>query len=346
MFRSAILGDSTAVREMRAVIMRVAASDSPVLVQGETGVGKELVAVDIHQRSDRHQGPFVAVDCPAIVESLFEAELFGIESGVATGVRSRKGKLASAHGGTLFLDEIADLSAAGQGKLLRVLQESAVCRVGSLKADRVNIRIVAASNRSLRELVSKGLFREDLYFRLSGLEVDVPPLRERRADIVPLVRHFASEIQAKPVDVSAAATTALERYPWPGNVRELRRTVECALAFGAGGRIETPHLPPRVRRPLDEILVPSLCRGDTLREWAASYVALTLDRCGGNKRNACKTLGISYHTLQAHLARSAARDSCSDTRLLDQLTFETVASDSPSTPYANLRYQKGGFTCA
>lgn len=315
MFRSMILGDSPPIQLLRLDIMRVASSDGPVVIQGETGVGKELVAHDVHSRSERRQGPFIAVDCASIVESLFETELFGIEDGAATGVRARTGKVAKAHSGTLFLDEVAELSAAGQAKLLRVLQEFAVVRVGSVHAQHVDVRIIAATNRSLRSLVEKGAFREDLFYRLNGLEINVPPLRARRQDIVPLTAHFATQIRKSPISVCREAGVALERYRWPGNVRELRRAVECALTFRPDEQIKLPHLPSYVRGPFEEVLAPALGRGDTLRDWSASYVALTLNKCGGNKRRACQVLGISYHTLRAHLERSNLKqlptcDSC------------------------------------
>jgi len=308
MQRPTILGDSSVMRELRQDIMRVADGDGPVVIQGETGVGKELVALDIHARSDRRQGPFVPVNCAAIVETLFETEIFGIEEGVATGVRARAGKLAKAHGGTLFLDEVADLSLAGQAKLLRVLQDFAVVRVGGVQAQRVDVRVIVASNRPLRSLVERGAFREDLYYRLNGLEILVPPLRARRDDIVPLANHFANEIRNSQTSVCREAGLALETYGWPGNVRELRRTVERALTFGSGTMIEVPDLPPYVRGAFDQVLAPALKRGDTLREWAASYAALTLNKCGGNKSHACRVLGISYHTLRTHLERANSKE--------------------------------------
>lgn len=315
MFTSRIVGHSPAVQELRQEAARAARTEMPVLIQGETGVGKELVARDIHLRSDRAAGPLITVDCAAIVESLFEAEMFGIESGVATGVRERTGKVAKAHHGTLFLDEVAELPPRGQAKLLRVLEESAVVRVGSSRAERVDMRVLAATNRDLRSLVAQGAFREDLFYRLCGLEIRVPPLRVRKGDVVTLASHFAAVIEGKSVTITRSAAVALEAYRWPGNVRELRRTVECALSWEPTQHIEARHLPVHVRGQYEDVIAASLTRGDTLREWATAYVALTVDRCQ-SKREACRVLGISYHTLCAYTARygsiKSAGPSCAD----------------------------------
>jgi transcriptional regulator with PAS, ATPase and Fis domain len=265
-------------------------------------VGKELVARQIHELSGRRNGPFVAINCAALVETLLEAELFGIEERTATGVRGRRGKFEVADGGTLFLDEISDLSMSAQAKLLRAIQELAVERVGATGSQRVDIRIIAATNRRLREMVDRRLFRSDLYYRVSGVDLRVPTLRERRADIVELARYFlARHRHTRSLRLSESAAGALVAYDWPGNVRELERVMERAVALAAGDVIALDDLPPAVRGEYATALAPSLEKNDTLRVWARRYARVVLDRTGGNKRQAARTLGISTHTLQAYL---------------------------------------------
>ncbi len=300
----ALVGSSAPMRALRRQIERVARTDFTIVVDGESGAGKELVARQIHAASARASGPFVAVNCAALVESLIEAELFGIEDRTATGVRGRRGKFELADGGTLFLDEIADLSPQGQAKFLRVLQDRFVERVGGSRPHRIDVRIVAATNRHLADLVAKGHFRLDLYYRLTGVEVHVPPLRARRADIPELVETILGRHGAeRPRRVSRAALEALASYDWPGNVRELERALERAVALADDEEIGVADLPPSVTRHFTEVLGPALAAHDTLRDLAARYVRLVLDRCRDRKRLACRQLGISYHTLQAHLRR-------------------------------------------
>jgi DNA-binding NtrC family response regulator len=297
-----LIGTTPAIERLRSRVERVASTPFTVLIEGESGVGKELVARQIHDLSPRRQGPFVAVNCAAIVETLVEAELFGIEDRTATGVRGRRGKFEHADGGTLFLDEISDLSLAAQAKLLRAIQELAVERVGGHGAQRVNVRIVAATNRSLVGLVEQRQFRPDLFYRLSGVDVQVPALRERRADILELARYFLERHRAvRPLSLSHAAAEALATYDWPGNVRELERLMERVVALAESDVIELDDLPPIVRGAYAEHLMPSLRRNDSLRAWGARYARLVLDRCGGNKRETCRVLDISYHTLGAYL---------------------------------------------
>ena len=303
-----LIGSSEAIRRVRERIERVAASDFTVLIEGESGSGKELVARQVHELSRRHRGPFVAVNCAAIVETLLEAELFGIEERTATGVRGRRGKFEHAHEGTLFLDEISDLSSAAQAKLLRAIQDLSIERVGGVGVRRVNTRIVVATNQSLAGLVAAGRFRLDLYYRLHGVEVQVPPLRERRGDIVELARYFLERHRGvRTLQLSEAAVDALLAYHWPGNVRELERVIERAVVLAGSDRLEVDDLPPALLSGYDEILLPSLRRRDTMREWAGRYARLVLERCQNNKRRACRELGISYHTLQAHLRFSSHR---------------------------------------
>jgi two-component system response regulator HydG len=297
-----LIGSSDAIRRVRERIERVAATDFTILIEGESGSGKELVARQIHELSPRRRGPFVAVNCAAIVETLLEAELFGIEDRTATGVRGRRGKFEHAHEGTLFLDEVSDLSPAAQAKLLRAIQDLAIERVGGSGPRRVDTRIVVATNKPLAGLVADGRFRVDLYYRLHGVEVQVPPLRHRREDIVELAQYFLERHRGvRAMALSEAAIDALLAYHWPGNVRELERIMERAVALAGSDRIEVDDLPPALLGGYEDIILPSLRRRDTMREWGSRYARLVLERCENNKRRACRELGISYHTLRAYL---------------------------------------------
>ncbi len=297
-----IVGSSAGIRSVRARIERVAATDFTVLIEGESGVGKELVARQIHDLSCRREGPFVAVNCAAIVDTLLEAELFGIEDRIATGVRGRRGKFEHAHGGTLFLDEVADLSSAAQAKLLRVIQEMSVERVGGSGAREVDTRIIAATNQKLSALVARDRFRLDLYYRLHGVEIVVPPLRERPEDILELAGYFLERHRDfRRLRLSDAASDALLAYGWPGNVRELERVVERAVALAAGDRLQLDDLPPALLDGYTRILLPSFREFESLRTWGSRYARMVYERCEHNKRQACRELGISYHTLQAYL---------------------------------------------
>ena len=303
-----LIGSSGIMQMLRGRIERVALTDFTVLVEGESGTGKELVARQIHEVSRRRSGPFVAVNCAALVETLLEAELFGIEERTATGVRGRQGKFEHAEGGTLFLDEISDLSLSAQAKLLRAIQDVAVERVGGHGTRRVNTRIVAATNRSLSEMVARGLFRTDLYYRLGGVEIHVPPLRARREDICELATYFLSRhSRARDLSLSDAAADALRTYEWPGNVRELERFIERAVALTDSDYIELDDLPPQFRGDYSQVLGPSLAAGESMRAWGSRYARLVFERCGRNKRRTCRQLDISYHTLESYL-RYSQRD--------------------------------------
>jgi transcriptional regulator with PAS, ATPase and Fis domain len=307
---SGLVGSSPAMMLLRERIQRVARREVPVLVEGESGVGKELVARQIHERSPRAGGPFVAVNCAALVESLLEAELFGIEDRTATGVKGRRGKFEMADGGTLFLDEIADLSSHAQAKLLRVVQEHAVERVGGHGTHRVDVRLVAATNRPLNELIAQGRFRMDLFYRLNCVEISVPPLRAHREDIPELIEYFlgcCSEGQR--MRLSPEARDALGAHPWPGNVRELGRAIERAVTLADDDEITIEHLPASIAGEHKAILMPSLEQRETLRMWGSRYARLMLERCQQNKRLACQRLGISYHTLQAYLRHAEQAES-------------------------------------
>ena len=247
-----MIGDSDAMREVYELVRRFAASGSTVLLTGETGTGKELVARAVHDLSPRADGPYVRVNCGALAESLLESELFGHVRGAFTSaVENRTGRFEAAHGGTIFLDEINSVSKHLQVKLLRVLQEQEFERVGDTRTIRVNTRVVAATNRDLLDEVADGRFREDLYFRLNVLTVDLPPLRDRGDDVPELVKHFASVYAARDrreePKFSAEAMKLLGRYGWPGNVRELQNYVERALALCGDGPVTAELLPDHVR---------------------------------------------------------------------------------------------------
>jgi transcriptional regulator with PAS, ATPase and Fis domain len=303
-----LIGSSEVMQLLRERVERVASTDFTVLIEGESGVGKELVARQIHALSRRRQGPFVAINCAALVETLIEAELFGIEERTATGVRGRRGKFEHADGGTLFLDEVSDLSLSAQAKLLRAIQDLMVERVGGSGSRRVDVRIVAATNRSLAGLVEHGVFRADLFYRLSGVEIRVAPLRVRKGDILELAQYFLSRHQARGhLTMTPAAVDALMVYDWPGNVRELERMIEGAVATTEVRQIRLDDLPISLRGAYADILMPSAQDDDTMRTWGSRYARLVLERCRGNKREACRRLGISYHTLNAYLSHQARR---------------------------------------
>jgi two-component system nitrogen regulation response regulator NtrX len=298
-----LVGASQVMTVLRERLERVARTDFTVLIEGESGAGKELAAREVHALSARARGPFVAVNCAAIVETLIETELFGIEERTATGVRGRCGKFEMAEDGTLFLDEVGDRSINAQAKLLRVLQDLSIEKVGGHTPHRVDTRIVAATNRSLTSLVREQRFRADLYYRLSGVEVHVPPLRMRRDDVPALVRHVLSRHDGSvPWHVGHAAMEALVAYDWPGNVRQLERVMERAVALGVGPEIGLDDLPADITQEFRD-LTSGLGAGRdyTLRTWSRRYARLVLERCHGNRSAACTELGISYHTLKAYL---------------------------------------------
>ena len=322
-----LIGSSMVMQGLRERVERVATTDFTVLIEGESGTGKELVARQIHELSRRRQGPFVAINCAALVETLIEAELFGIEERTATGVKGRRGKFEHADGGTLFLDEVSELSMAAQAKLLRAIQDLMVERVGGNGSKHVDTRIVVATNRPLATIAEKGLFRADLYYRLSGVDVRVPALRQRREDILELAYYFLSRHGGRGrLTISAAAADALLAYDWPGNVRELERMIEGAVATCESHQIALDDLPIALRGSYGEVLMPSIQAGDSMRAWGSRYARLVLEKSDRNKRQACDVLDISYHTLNAYL-NYQPRD-----RRLSTLPPEALAEVSESRP--------------
>lgn len=294
------LGSSPAMRQIVALLPRLATSNSTVLVTGESGVGKERIARTLHQMAGESR-PFIAVNCGALTETLLEAELFGYVKGAFTGaVRSRRGVFEQADGGTLFLDEIGDMSLAMQTKLLRAIQERCVTRVGSETAIPVNLKLVCATHRDLKEMVARGEFREDLYYRINVIQLRLPPLRERREDILSLSRQFLAEMAEsgqKPPVLTPSAEQALLNYAWPGNIRELRNTIERACLLTDGRSISLEHL---FDRPAPAINEPSPMNGtlrDYLDECERDYIMRALDACNWQIQCCADSLSISRKNL-------------------------------------------------
>jgi two-component system, NtrC family, response regulator HydG len=304
-----MIGSSPAYRRMLSLVEQVADSSATILIQGESGAGKELVARTIHERSGRRNGPFVAVNCAALPETLLESELFGYEKGAFTGAASRKeGRFELASSGTLFLDEVADLSLVTQPKILRVLQEGEFERLGGTRTIQVDVRIVAATNQDLSDMVKEKRFREDLYYRLNVITVRVPPLRERHEDIRLLAQHYlrvyAAKNGRKLEGFSNEALERLESYAWPGNVRELENLIERSVLLARKDRIDAEDLPEEVagvkRPPRDAILG---LVGTPLAEIEQRLLDETLRITGGNKTQAAKLLGIDVRTVARKLER-------------------------------------------
>jgi two-component system NtrC family response regulator len=297
---SRLLGDSKAIEDVRALVRRVAESDLTVLVTGETGTGKELVARALHVAGPRRGGPFVDVNSAAMTESLIESELFGHEKGAFTGAAERRqGKFEAAEGGTLFLDEIGDMPGSTQAKILRVLQEGSLYRTGGNKRVDVDVRVVCATHQDLDEAIAEGRFRRDLYYRISTVVIHVPPLRERKEDVPVLARHFAERAARKekrpPPEVSPAAMRALEDHTWPGNVRELDHVMARAVLLSDDGVIDVAHLPRSVTRAsvtgLRAGAAPSLI--EAVEDLERRMIADALVRNGWVKARAARALGIT-----------------------------------------------------
>jgi len=304
-----IVGDSPQMRELFDRVRRIAPSRATVLILGESGTGKELIARAIHQNSPRARRPFIPLNCASLPETLLESELFGYEKGAFTGAAGRKpGRFELADGGTLFLDEIGDIPLSMQVALLRVLETREFMRVGGSEPVRVDVRLIAATNKNLEQAVAEGAFREDLYYRLKVVSLRIPPLRERTSDIPLLVKSFLAEFAedyGRPVPrISSEAMERLTSYRWPGNVRELRNTIETVFLLHEGDEIGLGDLPPHIGDfPPEKAgqwvlpISPESCLEDVEKEFIRHIVAL----CGGNKTKAAKRLGISRRTLQRKL---------------------------------------------
>ena len=306
-----ILGDSSAMRELFDLLGRVAGSDAPVLIGGESGVGKELVARALHRRGRLRGGPFVVVNCAAVPEALLESELFGHVRGAFTDAKSERiGLFCQAHGGTLFLDEVGELPLALQPKRLRALEERTVRPIGGSAEVKLDVSLTTATNRDLEAAVEEGRFREDLYFRINVIQVDVPPLRARGNDVLLLAQHFLDRFASRAAkaihSIPPSAAARLLGYPWPGNVRELRNCLERGVALARSDTLALDDLPRRIR---DFESPPMLVGGDDpselvpLEQVEQRYIARVLESTNGNKRLAARILGLDRKTLYRKLER-------------------------------------------
>ena len=307
-----IVGASESMRELWDLILQVAPTEATVLITGESGTGKELVASALHHKSLRSAGPFIKVNCAALAENLLESELFGHEKGAFTGAdRRREGRFIQAQGGTLFLDEIGETSPAMQAKLLRVLQEHELQRVGGQETLAVDARIIAATNRDLEEEVQKGNFREDLFYRLNVVVLDVPALRERKGDIPLLAEYFVQEFARKNnrqvAGITPECMDILNRYPWPGNVRELENAIERGIILMRGEYLDVNGLPLTIQRWADRNAPEENERPATLKEAEKALILKTLEETGGNRSEAARRLQITRKTLLNKL-KSYQRD--------------------------------------
>jgi len=309
-----IIGRSGPMQEIFATVMRVAGTRATVLLAGESGVGKGVIARAIHQHSPRKDRPFIKIDCASIPENLMESELFGYEKGAFTGANiSKAGKFEAADTGTAFLDEIGEVPPAIQVKLLRVLQEREFERLGSNKTMHTDVRVIAATNVDLRTALEQGTFREDLYYRLNVVPINIPPLRERREDIPYLVEHFAKQFNGQ---ISEGAMERLMTYHWPGNVRELENVVERSVLLAQGPRVETEDVKidlaigrPRPAAATGDHFLPE---GMTLDEYEQSIIREALKRANGNKSQAARLLGLTRNALRYRLAQMGIEESGRD----------------------------------
>jgi two-component system response regulator HydG/two-component system response regulator AtoC len=321
-----LVGESPAMRRVTEMVKMVAASDAPTLISGESGTGKELVARMLHEGSARRDKPFIAVNCGALAETLIEAELFGHERGAFTGaVKKRDGRFKAADGGTLFLDEIAELPLPAQAKLLRVLQEGTFEPLGTNTPVRVDVRIISATHRNLRERIGTGAFREDLFYRINVIEIPLPPLRERPGDIPLLLKHFLQRFTPKSQSlptVSPAAWAAISQYKYPGNVRELSHAIEHAVVLSGGKEIDIHHLPSSIAHAAavgaadaseggaGAAATPDIRPlGLALKEFEREYLHRALREAGGKRTLAAELLGISRKTLWEKLRQHGLGES-------------------------------------
>jgi two-component system response regulator HydG len=309
--RGNLIGRSTAMTKLLETVAQVAPSEATVLVTGESGTGKEVIAGAIHYNSPRREGPFIKINCAAIPETLLESELFGHEKGSFTGADRRKeGKFRQANGGSLFLDEVSEMSLGMQVKLLRVLQEREITRVGGEEVIRVNVRVITATNRDLLLEIDAGRFRQDLFYRLNVVTLHVPPLRERKDDIPPLAEHFmkmfAEKNRKNVKGFTPQAMDRLLRYDWPGNVRELMNTVERGVVLTRSEYIDEGELTPiLLGRPIEEGQTPAggVAGVSSLEVLEKATILKTLEQTGGNKSEAARRLGITRRTLHQKLKK-------------------------------------------
>ncbi|MGA2957727.1 MAG: sigma-54 dependent transcriptional regulator [Thermodesulfobacteriota bacterium] len=305
---SKIIGKSEKMKELFDLLAQVAPTDATVLILGESGTGKELVANAIHHNSPRATQPFIKVACAALPETLLESELFGHEKGAFTGAIARKeGRFQLAHRGAILLDEVGEMSATTQAKILRVLQEKEFEPLGSTRVVKVDVRVIAATNKDLEKEIREGRFREDLFYRLNVVPVSLPPLRERKEDIPALASHFLSIYREKNKkelrEISGKALDLLVRYDWPGNIRELENCIERAVVIARGEIIAPADLPPQIQalsseKEDSEVRFPS---GISLQEVEKALILRTLEDTGGNRSRAAEILGINRRTLQMKL---------------------------------------------
>ena len=300
-----LIGQSPAAKDVNKAIERAARTSATVLLQGESGTGKEIVARAIHYNSPRASAPFIPVNCAAIPEQLLESELFGHVKGAFTGAGlTRAGFFQAADQGTILMDEIGEASLTMQAKLLRVIQDKEVCMVGSTRTQKVDVRLIAATNKNLPEMVKKGTFREDLYYRLNVINIHLPPLRERGDDVLLLISHFsrkAAEEFGRPVPIfSQRALQALQAHHWPGNIRELENVIQSLVAMMEDHHIQAPDLPSLMRFSASASSGPR----KTLAEMEQEYIQLVLEQVNGNKTQAALILGVDRKTLREKLKRS------------------------------------------
>ena len=306
---SGIIGNSPKMQKVLNVVNQISGTTATILITGESGTGKELISKIIHNNSPRKNNPLVVLNAAAIPENLLESELFGHEKGAFTGaVYQRKGKFEYANHGTLFLDEIGDMPLSTQVKLLRVIEDGVVTRVGSNESIEVDVRLIAATNQYLEKLINEGKFREDLYFRLNVVSVKLPPLRERLEDIPLLIdaflREFSQTHNKKVSIISPEARKILHKYPWPGNVRELKNCIESMVVVSMKDTIDTEDIPDHVlQRSSETSTAPSLVAGITIEEAERELIKSTLVTVGGNREEAAKMLGIGERTLYRKLDR-------------------------------------------
>jgi two-component system, NtrC family, response regulator AtoC len=313
--RGDLIGSSTAMQQIYGLIDQVSSTDATVLITGESGTGKEVVAREIHNRSKRASGPFIAINCAAVPEQLLESELFGHAKGAFTDAKhNRPGLFQMANGGTLFLDEIGEMALVLQPKLLRALQERKVRQVGGESEVLIDVRLVTATNRDLEEMVEEKRFREDLYYRINVIHIPLPPLRARAGDVLQLaqhmLRHYATIFDKKVIGLSAAAAERMMTYDWPGNVRELGNCLERAVALARFEEIQVEDLPEKIRtsRPKLSLSGTELPELLTLEEIERRHVLRVLEACNDNRTDAAKMLGLDRKTLYRKLIRWGVND--------------------------------------